>query len=185
MRTGMQLFEQRGFRETTIQDICDAVGVTKGAFYYHFASKEELLMEIHQRYIDGLLQDQARILASSDPPSEKILHIMELLMESIGTNRASAKIFFAELRQLGQERLQTITKKRLQFRKTLELVVHQGIDDGTFLRDLDAKLITMGILGMTNWSYQWFQPGGSMDAKAVAAIFHRLAMAGILSDEGR
>ena len=51
----IRLFEKKGFTETSIQDIVDSLGVTKGTFYYYFSSKEELLMDIHLGYIDELL----------------------------------------------------------------------------------------------------------------------------------
>ena len=57
-RHSVKLFQQKGFSETSIQDIVDSLGVTKGTFYYYFKSKEQLLMEIHSRYIDDLLHRQ-------------------------------------------------------------------------------------------------------------------------------
>lgn len=52
----IRLFEQKGFTETSIQDIVDSIGVTKGTFYYYFSSKEQLLMDIHMDYITKLLE---------------------------------------------------------------------------------------------------------------------------------
>ena len=45
-QVSIQLFEQKDFSETSIQDICDGPGVTKGTFYYYFTSKEELQDEV-------------------------------------------------------------------------------------------------------------------------------------------
>lgn len=47
------LFEKEGFSHTSIQDIVDELGVTKGTFYYYFSSKEQLLMEIQDDYKIG------------------------------------------------------------------------------------------------------------------------------------
>ncbi|PSR33138.1 MAG: TetR family transcriptional regulator [Sulfobacillus benefaciens] len=182
VRAAMQLFDARGFRETSIQDICDAVGVTKGAFYYYFTSKEELLMEIHQEYIDDLLKSQEEILNGDSSASDKVLLIMELLMNSIQNNRSAAKIFFAELRQLGGDRLHSIIAKRRQFRKNLESVVCSGMDGREFRTDLDCGAITMAILGIVNWSYQWFQPDGRFPSYELTRQFHRIIVSGIMLD---
>lgn len=40
--TAMALFRERSYESVTVMDICDACGITKKAFYYHYASKEEL-----------------------------------------------------------------------------------------------------------------------------------------------
>ena len=43
LRHAIILFAQRGFDATSVQDIVDAANVTKGAFYYYFTSKDDLL----------------------------------------------------------------------------------------------------------------------------------------------
>lgn len=43
----IDLFKKNGYDNVTIDDICRAVGITRGAFYYHFNSKEELLSDFH------------------------------------------------------------------------------------------------------------------------------------------
>ncbi|MEH7546671.1 MULTISPECIES: TetR/AcrR family transcriptional regulator [Bacillaceae] len=50
IETGIQLFDQNGFKSTSVQDIVQLLGVTKGTFYYYFNSKEELLKDIHLIY---------------------------------------------------------------------------------------------------------------------------------------
>lgn len=45
--TAIGLFKKNGYDNVTIDDICRSVGITRGAFYYHFSSKEELLSEFH------------------------------------------------------------------------------------------------------------------------------------------
>lgn len=179
VRASMKLFEERGFRETSIQDICDAVGVTKGAFYYYFTSKEELLMEIHQQYIDDLLSQEEKILNEELSASDQILGVMSLLMDSIRNNRAAARIFFAELRQLEGERLAAIITKRRTFRTNVEGVVRRGMETGELRDDVDPGAMTMAILGIVNWSYQWFQPNGKLGSLELARQFHRMIMSGI------
>lgn len=179
VRASMKLFEEQGFRETSIQDICDAVGVTKGAFYYYFTSKEELLMEIHQQYIDDLLCQEEKILNEELSASDKILGVMSLLMDSIRNNRAAARIFFSELRQLEGERLAAIITKRRTFRTNMEGVVRRGMETGELRDDVDPGAMTMAILGIVNWSYQWFQPNGKLGALELARQFHRMIMSGI------
>ena len=46
IETAMKLFAEKGYHATSIQDLVEAWGISKGAFYHHFASKEELLLEV-------------------------------------------------------------------------------------------------------------------------------------------
>lgn len=174
------LFEKKGFTETSIQDIVDAIGVTKGTFYYYFSSKEELLMDIHLRYIDEMLSNQNKIVDNDALSSkEKLLAIVQMLIGNIKTQGASAKIFFREMSNLNEERLAEIIPKRDQFRLTIEKVIKDGIDNGEFRKSLNVPIVTFGILGIANWSYQWFNPEGSMSDHEVAEVFTEMILTGI------
>lgn len=175
----IKLFEKKGFSETSIQDIVDSIGVTKGSFYYYFSSKEELLMDIHLRYIDELLGRQEQILAEPSTSKQKLFDIVYMLISSIKTSGASAKIFFREMRHLSDSRLAQIVAKRDDFRLNVERLVREGIDNGEFRKDLNPVIVTFGILGAANWSYQWFNPDGKVSDREVAEIFVEMILKGI------
>ena len=52
LEVSYRLFREKGYDHTTIQDIVDALGMSKGAIYHHFKSKEEILDRINDRYYD-------------------------------------------------------------------------------------------------------------------------------------
>jgi len=176
----IQLFEKKGFSETSIQDIVDSLGVTKGTFYYYFSSKEELLMDIHLGYINELLVHQEQILNdTSKTCKQKLFEIVNMLITNIQRQGAAAKIFFREMKNLSSERLALIVPKRDQFRLNIEALINDGISKKEFRQDLNARIVTMGILGITNWSYQWFNPNGMVSDREVAEIFVEMILKGI------
>lgn len=176
----IQLFVKKGFTETSIQDIVDALGVTKGTFYYYFTSKEELLMNIHLGYIDDMLLHQEQILIDdSKNCKQKLFDIVLMLISNVKNQGQAAKIFFREMRNLSKERLALITPKRDQFRFNVEKLVRDGIEKKEFRSDLNPSIVTFGILGMANWSYQWFSPSGEASEREVAKIFVEMILNGI------
>ncbi len=176
----IRLFEKKGFTETSIQDVVDSLGVTKGTFYYYFSSKEELLMDIHLGYIDGLLYNQEQILNdASKSYKEKLSANVYMLITNITTQGAAAKIFFREMNNLSSEHIELIVQKRDQFRLNIEGLIRDGVEKGEFRQELNAPIITMGILGITNWSYQWFNPKGRSTDREVAEIFVEMILKGI------
>ena len=176
----IRLFEKKGFSETSIQDIVDSLGVTKGTFYYYFSSKEELLMDIHLGYIDELLVLQERIFKdASKSCKEKLFEIVFVLLSDIKNRGPAAKIFFRELKNLNEERSVLINSKRDQFRLNIEELIRRGMEKDEFRPDLNASIITFGILGITNWSYQWFNPEGVCTDREVAEIFVEMIFKGI------
>src|SRR3954469_22188242 len=46
VREAQRLWQTQGFEETTVGEICDAAGVSKGTFYFYFPHKEDLLIEL-------------------------------------------------------------------------------------------------------------------------------------------
>jgi AcrR family transcriptional regulator len=169
MAASITLFEQKGFSETSVQDIVDALGVTKGTFYYYFKSKEELLMDIHLRYIEGLLENQKRIMEDSTKTiKEKVFEIVYMLIHNIEKQGRQARIFFREMKHLNEEHLKKIIEKRDLFRYGLQSLIEQGIQNGEFREDLHPSIATLTVLGAANWSYQWFQPDGELSDFEVA-----------------
>lgn len=181
-KVSIELFQRKGFTETSVQDICDTLGVTKGTFYHYFTSKEELLLDIHLGYIESILRQQELILNDSGINwMTKLYDVVYMLLHSIEGQGASARVFFREMQNLSEERLVEVIPKRTQFRVNIESLLRQGVGSGEFRKDLDVEIAALGILGMTNWSYQWFHPNGRLSDKEVASVFVDMVLQGIES----
>ncbi|QIZ67158.1 TetR/AcrR family transcriptional regulator [Geobacillus subterraneus] len=169
MAASIELFEQNGFSETSIQDIVDALGVTKGTFYYYFTSKEELLMDIHLRYIEGLLDKEERIISDKRRPlREKLYDIIFMLIHNVERQGREARIFFREMKHLSEEHLQKVKEKRDLFRYRLQSLIEEGMKSGELRCDLSPAIAALTVLGAANWSYHWFRPDGELTDAEVA-----------------
>lgn len=178
-------FEKKGFSETSIQDIVEALKVTKGTFYYYYSSKEQLLMEIHKEYIDDLLQRQRKIIDSGESQKDKLKGIIHLLISDIVRNGDSGKVFFREMRHLKDDNLDDIKKRREQFRLNIEEVIRQGAEKGEFKKQLQPDITALAVLGMTNWTYQWFNTAGELTADELAEQYSSIVLNGInMRNEG-
>lgn len=176
----IELFEKKGFSQTSIQDIVSSLGVTKGTFYYYFTSKEELLMDIHLTYIDDLIRRQKGFL--DDPEKtckEKLKNMMYLLISDIKHQGANANVFFREMRHLNEENANGIKEKREMFRLNLEKLLKEGVKSDEFKDSLQVDMVAFGILGMTNWSYQWFHPDGKVTDRELTEIYLDMLLNGI------
>jgi AcrR family transcriptional regulator len=71
----MKMFLEKGYHGTSIDEITQAAGVTKGALYWHFKSKEDLLKriveEFEKRFLDGLIQAVGKVQGSIVDKIEK------------------------------------------------------------------------------------------------------------------
>lgn len=184
IETSIELFDQKGFKETSVQEIVEAMGVTKGAFYYYYKSKEELLKDICISYIEDLLQQQQHILQNVEKScTEKLHEIVYMLIRNIKARRKSARIFFREMRHLHEAHLREIKAKRRAFRENYQKLIEEGIAKGEFKQTHTPHMVTFGILGITNWSYYWFNPDGEISEEQLAEIYVDLILNGIKNQE--
>ena len=180
IRESIELFDEKGFIETSIQDIVGNIGVTKGTFYYYYESKQDLLRDIHLSYIQELLEEQKTILNNQDKKyTEKLYSIIYLLISKIKSHGPNARIFFREMRHLNQENMDQIKEKRKEFRKNFQTMIEEGIQVGEFNNNIRPDILTFGILSMTNRSYYWFDPHGEVSEEGLADIYLELIKNGI------
>ncbi|WP_018133302.1 TetR/AcrR family transcriptional regulator [Effusibacillus pohliae] len=180
IKTAVRLFEERGYAGTSVQDIVSAAGVTKGAFYHYFTSKEDVLMVLHQQYINRLLEQSREVCNDPAlPPKQKLRELMRILLGEIAEYGAYAKVFFQEKHHLSPTHMEHIREKRDTYFSMFEAVVREGIASGDFRPDLDPIITTMGIFGICNWTYRWFRPDGRLAIEEIGRMFSELIEKGI------
>jgi AcrR family transcriptional regulator len=85
----MDLFIEKGYDKTSLREIAEQLGFTKAALYYHFSSKEDILMALHQRFHD--FGREALIeLGQQVPTKAKWADLLDSVIEQMLANR---KIF--------------------------------------------------------------------------------------------
>lgn len=87
IETGMKLFATKGFHSTSIQEIADQSGVSKGAFYLHFSSKEDLTLNIHQYYYNDLVERVEEVRKQALPPKESLARQIQVYIEAFQNNK--------------------------------------------------------------------------------------------------
>lgn len=179
IQSALSLFGERGFSGTSIREVTSGAGVTKGAFYHHFESKEDLLRLIHDEFVDYQLAAMERILLTYDEPGMQIQRLLDEFLTSTARYQANVTVFYQERRYLTGERFQAVMEKRERFDEMFRDTIRRGIDTGVFRADLDPHIVGLGLLGMCAWTYQWFRPGGQFSSSEVAGMFAALVLDGL------
>src|SRR5699024_11667299 len=110
---------------------------------------------------------------------DKLKVIFLLLIMDIADKGPSLRVFFREVRHLTDENIETIRQKREKFRLRIEKIVQEGINQGELRKELRADMISFGILGVTNWSYNWYKPDGEVSAEELIKIYADMILTGI------
>ncbi len=181
LRTAADLFGERGYRATTLDDIAARLGMSKASLYTSFRAKEELLAAISRETIEGFTRDLALVLRSSLDPAEKLRRVVRQHIRFVIANRSFLTVFFSEEPNLPRRFARSLAAQKDRYDKALEAVVAAGIHRGTF-RDLPPRLVVFGMLGMLNWLYKWYNPAGSWGADEIAAAFLEILERGVLRE---
>jgi AcrR family transcriptional regulator len=172
------LFDAAGYYHTSVEDIAGVVGLRKPTLYHYFKSKDEILYWIHEEFIDLLISRQRAREATNLSPEQQLLEIMGDILELMETHRGHVRVFFEHHRELPVDSRATISRKRDEYEALVEEEVRRGIAAGAF-RDIDVRLATLALFGMTNWAYQWFRAEGSLRAREIAYVFWDIFLHGI------
>jgi len=175
----VELFGERGFHATSVREVVSAARLTKGAFYHHFDSKEELLHLVHDEFIDAHLERQRRILARPGSAHAHLYSLMHLAVSVIARYRPFVAVFLQERRALSGERHDDVLRKRDEAMDSFRMTVRRGVAGGEFRSDVDPDVAAFGAVGMCDWTYQWYSPEGRLPVEAVARTFALIFLRGI------
>jgi TetR/AcrR family transcriptional regulator, cholesterol catabolism regulator len=174
-----RVFHEKGYESTSIQDIADEVGILKGSLYYYIESKEDLLYEILRSVHDEALQAIETAVEQETEPLDKIRAFITALVTYHTENLVRIGVFFHDFRSLRPERRVAIVRERDRYDRLLRTIIRQGQEDGTICVDVDPKFTALAILGMVNWMYQWYRPGGGRTARTIAQNYADIVTSGL------
>jgi AcrR family transcriptional regulator len=175
LETATLLFKEKGYHNTSMQDLADALGLQKGSLYYYIDSKEELLRELLEQATSILGARIDEIYASHLSASEKLRRALENHGQAIMDNLNLVTVYLQEYRSLPPERLEEVLAAREHYEERLMQILQDGITSGEF-NPVDVKMTVFGFLGMLNWTHQWFSPEGELTSEEIAAILADLAL---------
>jgi AcrR family transcriptional regulator len=171
-----RLFAERGFDRTSVQEIVEAAGVTKGALYHYFGSKDDLLHEVYARVL-RLQTERLEEIASGTQTVAERLHraAADVVVTSI-ENLDDTKIFFRSMHQLSPEKQKAVRAERRRYHERFRALVEEGQREGTFRPELRPDLVVDYFFGSVHHLGTWYRAGGPLSAAQVAKEFADLLL---------
>ncbi|WUH65858.1 TetR/AcrR family transcriptional regulator [Streptomyces sp. NBC_00440] len=163
-----RLFAERGYDRTSVQEIVEAAGVTKGALYHYFGSKEDLLQEVYSRLL-RLQQERLDAFADSDAPVEQRLReaAADVVVTTI-ENLDDASIFFRSMHQLSPEKNKQVRLERRRYHERFRALVEEGQRIGVFSKAVSADLVVDYHFGSVHHLSTWYRPDGPLTPRELA-----------------
>ncbi len=151
--TALDLFSRQGYNAAGVAEICQAAGVSKGAFYHHFPSKHAVFMELLGIWLDRLLPEMDGFLRhSGDIPSGLMdMTSMAPAVFSQAENRLPMFLEFWTQASRDREVWQATIAPYRQFLEMFSGYIRRGVAEGS-LADVDAdsasRVVLAVLLGM-------------------------------------
>jgi len=165
MEVAEQMFRERGYAETSMDDIAQAVGLLKGSLYYYMNSKEDLLYRI----VDEVHEEvQVRMDAAGAPGKPALERLLTFVEEQVLYNTKHVTriaVYHHEWLRLEGDRLKEVRQRRRQQELTIIGLLDEAKKEGDVDSDLDSKLAAASIFAVTIWPYTWYRPGAVAPSK--------------------
>ncbi|WP_405852747.1 TetR/AcrR family transcriptional regulator [Streptomyces sp. NBC_00090] len=163
-----RLFAEQGYDRTSVQEIVEAAGVTKGALYHYFGSKEDLLQEVYSRVL-RLQQERLDGYADADAPVEERLRAAaaDVVVTTI-ENLDDAAIFFRSMHHLSPEKNKQVRSERRRYHERFRALVEEGQRSGVFSSATPADLVVDYHFGSVHHLSTWYRPDGPLTPEQVA-----------------
>jgi AcrR family transcriptional regulator len=180
LRTGAMMFNERGYRGTSLDDVTQQLDVTKGAFYYHIQNKEDLLYQCFQRMLELESEAIEKAFEMGRSGAEKIEFILRYLF-NIQHSEEGPLIGYRSLLSLNEERRHEILSETLRLSDELGKLISEGIQDGS-IRNVDPQIIENVIAGTIDGAPDIAKQMQIDDIEATSADYLQLIFNGIASN---
>lgn len=167
---------EHGYHGTSVRDIAAQAGVSPGAIYHHFGSKQSVLVTILDRGIDRLVRmTEDALFAAGDDPAERLRAIVETHVLAHARGRRESFIGNSELRSLESVGRALIVTKRDAQQRMFDRVVADGVARGVFTTPFPVEAARVIVSACTAVA-TWFRTDGPLSPEEVVERYKRVAL---------
>jgi AcrR family transcriptional regulator len=187
---GIKLFLKTSFKATSIQHITESLGITKGAFYWHFKSKDELLLTIIEKYSNDFLERLYAYMEAFEGDFIKRFREYHKYINEYAREHGEFCVLFVTLaaemagsRTEGERRIKGVYKKYHDFISSLLI---SGKTEGFFPGEYDVALnahITIAI--HSGILLQWHMNKREIDGPILARTYRDIILYGMVTKNRR
>lgn len=183
LEAAAQIFSQKGYHGTSMQDIALAVNLQKASLYYHFGSKQEILFELLNQALDLLIERVTRSFSDGDSPGHRLRRAMCVYLDTLSDYQDLAAVLLLEHRSLEPDLQRQHFPKRDAFEGIWRSLIQAGIDSGDFTC-AHPSLTARALLGAMNWTVTWYRRDGALSAQEISEQFGDLFLDGLIWRDG-
>ncbi|MBI2314408.1 MAG: TetR/AcrR family transcriptional regulator [Betaproteobacteria bacterium] len=173
-----RLFRQKGYHAASIRDVAAAVGMLPGSLYYHFASKEDLLVAVYEEGVRQISDAVVVATAGQSDPWRRLEAGCVAHLEALLRLNDYAQVVIRVLpRDVPKARSRLTLLRDAYERLFTDLIAALPLPAG-----VDRRYLRLMLLGALNWSQNWYHEGKDTP-KTIARRFLKLLQVSLRGEE--
>ena len=166
-------FAVHGYDAASMRQIAADAGITIATLYFHCSTKEQLLFNVLEAQMRGLIEGLDEVLANTRPSwAARLAAAIRFHIQYVTRDEEGANISSSELRGLTGELRKRHLATRDAYERKFRDLLKQGIAAGEFA-PVDVPIIVAGILGVGLAVGRWYRPGGRLTPDEIADEYIR------------
>jgi AcrR family transcriptional regulator len=186
LNQAMRIFLEKGYHGTSIDDITQAAGLTKGALYWHFKSKEDLLKKLIRKYeksfLDNLIHTVTEVKGKASDKFDKYVRFNSAFAYYNRELCVSFTTLAAELVGAHHGIEPEIRRVYRKYQNFLSKLILQGKKEKIFRREIDAVLAALIVIAFHDGILlQWSMNREKIDGEAYVNTFKKIMLNGMMA----
>jgi AcrR family transcriptional regulator len=175
-----KVFHRKGYDNTSMSDVAAAAGLTKAGLYHHVSSKERLLYTVLDSGLELTESNVMKPLEAISDPLERLKTMIDLHLRLVLEERnLEVTGLLHECKTLSTADQNRINRRKKEYVRMATKLISDVINEYN-VQDVNPKLAAFALLGMLNWTYQWYSASGSNSREEIVKMFQQIFLQGIL-----
>jgi AcrR family transcriptional regulator len=177
--TAAVVFAAQGYDATSIEDLIKATHLQRGGLYHYIGSKMDLLVGIHDCAMKRLTKQVEEIFETVDDPEMALRRYASVLLGSFEEFFPHVTVILREWRAIqNHPEWPRLRAERRYVEDCIADSIAKGVQTGRF-KSVDARLASLGLIGMVNYSHEWLQLSGPLPLADIADTFVDIFLNGL------
>lgn len=169
LKAAAHAFIERGYHQTSLDDLAETLNVTKPTLYYYIKNKEEILYECKKIALETMTEAMAAAEQQGHNGLERVLAILRAYAGCILDDFGMCLVLLNDS-SLNPEIRVKLKELELHLNRQGCKYIEQGIADGSILAR-DSKMIRYFIVGAINWIPRWYRESGKLSREQIIEQF--------------
>lgn len=176
-----EVFERRGFSQTRIQDIAEALALSRSALYHYFTSKEEILAALIAENIKRQALDLTVLTADREKsPTERLRGALRLTIARRIVGGARLRVLDQLVADMPPDLRRAFERGRRDILDLYIAIIEDGVRRGEF-RPVDASVAALAVIGIASWTSWWYSPRGRKTPEEITDILIDAGLTGLVA----